>query len=351
MTRMKNVFISYSRDDIDYVQNNVVGEIESINGVNCWLDVHDIEAGVESFPNVIKQGLKECFIFLIMLSESSMKKDWPLKELKDAEALKAEDPSRKIVLVKIDSSELTDKFEEYKEMDIIDWNVTYQHRKLLNNIDQWNQCKSESIMAEGIILENSTNKTVIEKAFGLFTLAANMGLAEAQSKVAYYYLTGKSDIVEKNLGEALIWGGKAYKQGYPGAASLMASICKEMGDNAGYIEFHNNAAKNGWAFSQFKIGEAYYKGCMKCDVLSAIYWLKQAADQEQPDATELIGDILKDQFKAQEEAAKRYYDKALKLFEEDNNSNDEKKKEHAQKEIEKIKRKLSCKEKTYKQRK
>ena len=342
---MKTVFISYSRDDIDFVEN-IVSEIERINGVNCWLDVHDIEAGAKSFPNEIKQGLKDCFIFLIMLSKSSMQKEWPLKELKDAEALQFGDPSRKIVLVKIDDSELEDKFKEYNETDIIDWNKTYQHRKLLDNIDRWNQSKSESFMAEGRTFENSPQKGDIEKAFRLFSIAANMGLAEAQSKVAYYYLTGKSDIVEKNLGEALNWGGKAYKQGYPGAASLMASICKEMGDAAGYIQYHRDAAQNGWPFSQFKIGEAYYNGRMKSDILSAIYWLKQAADQEQPDAVELLGDILRNQFKAQEKAANKYYDNALKLFEKDiNDNNDEKKNEHAQKEIEKIKNKLSCKNK------
>ena len=342
---MKTVFISYSRDDIDFVEN-IVSEIERINGVNCWLDVHDIEAGAKSFPNEIKQGLKDCFIFLIMLSKSSMKKEWPLTELKDAETYKAKDPSRKIVLVNIDNSELIGEFEEYKERDIIYWNKTYQHRKLLDNIDRWNQSKSESFMAEGQMLENSAKKSDIEKAFELFKKAANMGLAEAQSKVAYYYRTGKCDIVEENLGEALNWSGKAYKQGYPGAASLMASICKEMGDDAGYIQYHKDAAQNGWAFSQFKIGEAYYKGCMKSDILSAIYWLKQAADQKQPDAVELLGDILRNQFKAQEEEAKRYYDKALKLFEKDiNDSNDKKKKEHAQKEIDKIKNKLSSKNK------
>ncbi len=343
---MKTVFISYSRDDIDFVENKVVSEIEDINGVTCWLDVHDIESGAKSFPDEINQGLKDCFIFLIMLSNSSMQKDWPLKELKDAEALQADDSSRKIVLVKIDDSELTDKFKEYEETDIIDWNKTYQHRKLLDNIDRWNQIKSESFMAEGRRLENSAKKSNLRKAFELFTTAANMGLAEAQSKVAYYYRTGKYGFVEKDLGKALFWNGKAYKQDYPPAASLMASISKEMGDDAGYIEYHRDAAQNGWAFSQFKIGEAYYNGCMKFDILSAIYWLKKAADQDHPDAIELLGDILKKEFKAQEKEAKRYYDKALKLFEENmNESNDEKKKAHAQKEIEKIENKLNSKNK------
>jgi hypothetical protein len=307
---MKTVFISYSRDDLDFVENEIVSEIEKLNGVNCWLDIHDIEAGAESFPDVIKQGMEECFIFLIMLSKSSMKKEWPLKELKDAETYKAKDPSRKIVLVNIDNSELIGEFEEYKERDIIYWNITYQHQKLLNNIDRWNRNKTESLMAEGKRLEKLSQKDDIKRAFYMFTLAANMGLAEAQSKVAYYYKTGKDSVVEKDLGEALNWCGKAYKQGFPGAASLMATISKEIGDNADFIRFHKEAAECGWKFSQYQIGKAYYNNVIDGDIIDAIFWLKKAANQNQPDAIKLLSHILRKNFKHQEELAKEYSSKA-----------------------------------------
>lgn len=307
---MKTVFISYSRDDLDIVENEIVSEIERINGVTCWLDIHDIEAGAESFPNVIKQGLEDCFIFLIMLSKSSMQKEWPYTELKDAEKLKAEDPSRKIVLVNIDNTELTGKFDEFKERDIIFWNITYQHQKLINSIDRWNRCKAESIMEEGRKLEYSAKNSDTVKAFDLFTTAANMGLAEAQSKIAYYYKTGKSGIVQKDLGEALNWCGKAYKQGFPGAASLMATISKEIGDNADFIRFHKEAAECGWKFSQFQIGKAYYNHVIDGDIIDAIFWLKKAADQNQPDAVKLLSHILKKDFNNQEKLAKEYLCKA-----------------------------------------
>ena len=307
---MKTVFISYSRDDLDFVENEIVSEIEKLNGINCWLDIHDIEAGAESFPDVIKQGLEECFIFLIMLSKSSMKKEWPLKELKDAETYKAKDPSRKIVLVNIDNSELIGEFEEYKERDIIYWNITYQHQKLLNNIDRWNRNKAESLMEKGKRLEKSSQKDDIKRAFLLFTMAANMGLAEAQSKVAYYYKTGKDSVVEKNLGEALNWCGMAYKQGFPPAASLMATISKEMGDNADFIRFHKEAAECGWRFSQFQLGKAYYNKVIDGDIIDAIFWLKKAANQNQLDAIKLLSHILSKDFKHQEELAKDYLRKA-----------------------------------------
>lgn len=310
---MKTVFISYSRDDLDFVENEIVNKIERINGVNCWLDIHDIEAGAESFPKVIKQGMEECFIFLIMLSKSSMQKEWPLKELKDAETFKTKDPSRKIVLVNIDNSELVGEFKEYKERDIIYWNITYQHQKLLNNIDRWNRHKAESLMTEGKRLEELSQKNDIKRAFLMFTRAANMGLAEAQSKVAYYHKTGKGSVVEKDLGKALKWCGMAYKQGFPGAASLMATISKEMGDNADFIRFHKEAAECGWKFSQYQLGKAYYNKVIDGDIIDAIFWLKKAANQNQPDAINLLGHILSKDFKHQEELAKEYLSKATNL--------------------------------------
>ena len=55
---MKTVFISYSRDDLDFVENEIVSEIEKINGVNCWLDIHDIEADGQSAPIYNLRGQK-----------------------------------------------------------------------------------------------------------------------------------------------------------------------------------------------------------------------------------------------------------------------------------------------------
>ena len=309
---MKNVFISYSRDDYEFVHDSIIPEIEKINGINCWLDMKDIEAGAK-FEEKINDGLKECFIFLLMLSKSSMQKDWPLKELKEAEKLKTQDPSRKIVLVNIDDSELTNKFEEYKDRDIISWNYTNQYQKLLRNIERWNNEKAELFYRAGRNLEHSKNIDDQKKAIELFEKSAEMGLAEAQSKMAYYYKNGKKDILGKDLKEAFKWGSKAYGQGCREAASLMGTLSDQMGDNAEFIRYHQEAAEKGWKFSQFKIGESYYKGIIEGDIITAIFWLKKAADQKQPNAQELLGDILLKDFREQDLAID-YYNKAKENF-------------------------------------
>lgn len=335
---MKTVFISYSSDDYIKVSTEIVADIEQINGVECWFDNTAIESG-SKFTKEIYEGIDKCHIFLFMLSKSSMQKPWPQDELKRAEELQKLDPTRKVVLVNIDDSERIGGFEEkYKDTDIIFWNETRKHEKLISDIDRWTREKAESYFKKGVELENSSKAEDQKEAFRLFKNAAEMGLAKSQSKITYYFKTGKNNIVEKNLGEALKWCGKAYKQGDTSAFSLMGQISREMGDNADFIKYHKEAADFGWPFSQYQIGKAYYTKFIPGDIFDAIYWLKKASDQNQPDAQKLLGEILLKQFKeGNKKLASEYLSKAKKGFHEkiDNPDGDGVKK-HAQDAIKKI---------------
>lgn len=267
------------------------------------------------FPREIYEGIEKCHIFLFMLSKSSMQKPWPQDELKKAEELQILDSTRKVILVNIDDSERIGDFEEkYKDVDIIFWNETRKHEKLISDIDRWTREKAESYFKKGEKLENSSKPEDQKDAFRLFENAAEMGLAKSQSKVAYYLKTGKNNVVKKDLGKALKWCGNAYKQGDAGAFSLMGQISREIGDRAGFIRYHKEAADSGWAFSQYQIGNAYYTRNISGDIFDAIYWLKKASDQNQPDAQKLLGEILLKQFKGQKKLASEYFYKAKKGF-------------------------------------
>lgn len=312
---MKTVFISYSSEDYEKVSKEIIPDIECINGVECWFDNTAIESG-SKFPQKISEGIEKCHIFLFMLSKTSMQKPWPQDELKTAEELQKKDPTRKVVLVNIDNSKRIGVFKDkYEDKDIIFWNETRKHEKLINDIDRWTREKAESLFTKGLSLENSSITEEQKEAFRLFENAAEMGLAKSQSKITYYFKTGKNNIVEKNLGEALKWCGKAYKQGFPGASSLMAQISREMGDNADFIKYHKEAADSGWPFSQYQIGNAYYTKFISGDIFDAIYWLKKASDQNQPDAQKLLGEILLKHFKeGNKKLASEYLSKARKGF-------------------------------------
>jgi TPR repeat protein len=335
---MKTVFISYSSEDYNKVSTEIIPDIECINGIECWFDNTAIESG-SKFPKKISEGIEKCHIFLFMLSESSMRKPWPKKELKQAEELQILDPTRKVILVNIDDSKRIGVFKrKYKDTDIINWNETRKHEKLISDIDRWTREKAESYFREGINLENSSNPEDQKEAFRLFHNAAEMGLAKSQSKVAYYLKTGKNNIVEKNLGEALKWCGKAYKQGDSGAFSLMGQISREIGDRAGFIRYHKEAADSGWAFSQYQIGNAYYTRNISGDIFDAIYWLKKASDQNQPDAQKLLGEILLKHFKKGHKVlAIKYLTKAQNGFHDKiENPDGDGVKNHAQDAIKKI---------------
>lgn len=75
------VFISYSRADTDFV-NRLCKELE-LRGVSIWRDVKDIQVG-DSIIQSIQDGIKQSNFFLLVLSKSSVKKKWVLREYQTA---------------------------------------------------------------------------------------------------------------------------------------------------------------------------------------------------------------------------------------------------------------------------
>lgn len=127
------VFISYSRKDFDEVRR-IKSEIDQKVGINCWMDLDGIESD-KQFVDVIIKAINRHEVLLFMLSKSSMASGWALKELRFAERKK-----KRIVLVHIDDSEMTDGFSFlYGDKDIISWNIPVQREKLLQNLIEWSK--------------------------------------------------------------------------------------------------------------------------------------------------------------------------------------------------------------------
>lgn len=127
----KEVFISYSRKDIDAVRK-IKDYIEGALGIECWFDINGIESG-EQFEDVIIDAIKKHDTVLFMKSAQSMNSEWALDELDFAKRKK-----KRIVLVHIDNSEMTDKFYfRYHKYDQIVWSDPIQRNKLINNLAKW----------------------------------------------------------------------------------------------------------------------------------------------------------------------------------------------------------------------
>ena len=127
----KEIFISYSRKDLDKVIA-IKDEIDHELGINCWMDLDGIESG-EEFEDVIISAINSHEIFLFMLSPNSMESKYALKELTFAEL-----KDKHIVLIYIVPCKMTDRFAfRYSITDTIDWNNSLQHNKLIDNLHKW----------------------------------------------------------------------------------------------------------------------------------------------------------------------------------------------------------------------
>ena len=130
----REVFISYSRYDIDVVKG-VKLVIEDNCGVKCWMDLNSIVSGSPQFAQDIVDGIDSCKVFLFMLSENSQKSEFALKELRYAEKSK-----KHVVLVNINNCKLIKTFSLlYGLTDIIAWTDAAQREKLLRDIRRWAQ--------------------------------------------------------------------------------------------------------------------------------------------------------------------------------------------------------------------
>ncbi len=129
----RDVFISYSRKNY-YVVLDIKAQIDDATGQECWMDLKGgIESGASRYDNEIIEGVKECKIFLFMLSAESQESDNAIGELDLAKAR-----GKKIVLINIDNCELNDHFIlHYGRADIIYWQNALQKEKLLRDVASW----------------------------------------------------------------------------------------------------------------------------------------------------------------------------------------------------------------------
>lgn len=78
---MKEIFISYST--VDTVQAETVRNVLEKNGLSCWMAPRDIPGG-SNYTKEIPSAIRNCRIFLLILSKNAQNSHWVLKELDSA---------------------------------------------------------------------------------------------------------------------------------------------------------------------------------------------------------------------------------------------------------------------------
>ena len=119
-----DVFISYSRKDIDAVKT-IKNELER-NGFPCWIDIDGIESGDENFKRKIVPALDVCKVALFFISVDSQRSEWTDKELGYAKR-----HGKHVVPLRFNDDTLVGEFDiEYGNANIIDWRRSEQRNKL-----------------------------------------------------------------------------------------------------------------------------------------------------------------------------------------------------------------------------
>lgn len=75
---MKEVFISYS--SIDMAQAETVRNVLEKNGLSCWMAPRDIPGG-SNYTKEIPTAIRNCKVFVLILSANAQGSQWVLKEL------------------------------------------------------------------------------------------------------------------------------------------------------------------------------------------------------------------------------------------------------------------------------
>ena len=142
-----NVFISYSRKDLEVVKS--IKEELGANGFSCWMDLEGIESGSPEFTKTIAKAINDSLAVLFFLSDNSQMSRWSLNELRVAR-----DNNKRVVLVRFNHDRMSDEFKlEFGGADVIDWRIPEQKGKLLRDLNNWvSQCSAHYSM--GAVYEN-----------------------------------------------------------------------------------------------------------------------------------------------------------------------------------------------------
>ena len=96
------VFISYSSKEYD--KANALRQVLETNGITCWMAPQSIPSGSD-YSREIPKAIKECDIFLLVLSKASQVSRWVPKELDNAI-----NEGKIIIPFHVDDSILSDAF-------------------------------------------------------------------------------------------------------------------------------------------------------------------------------------------------------------------------------------------------
>ena len=129
MEHKYDVFISYSRKDIEEVTRFVDMLKKRIPTLSCWFDIEGIECGFLELDEIIDNSS----YVLFALSKNSMESKWAKDEV-----MYAKNVGKKVIPVLLDGAKLDGWFLfKFGRVDCIDSTKDVQLDKMMKNISKW----------------------------------------------------------------------------------------------------------------------------------------------------------------------------------------------------------------------
>ncbi len=127
------VFVSHASEDKPIVEP--LARRLRADGVDAWLDKWEMVGGDSLVDKIMEEGIKNCDVFLIVLSRTSVQKPWVREELNAAFAQRIEKSTR-LVAVRLDDCEVPVVLKDRVWINMHDRADESKYRDLLNAIFQ-----------------------------------------------------------------------------------------------------------------------------------------------------------------------------------------------------------------------
>ena len=261
-----DVFISYSSKEMD--EASMVEAVLEKNGIACWMAPQSIPGG-SNYAKEIPVAIKQCKVFLLILSEQAQNSIWVLKELD-----KAINEKKLILPLMIEDCILIDEFDFF-----------------LTGAQRYEAFKRKEEVLKELVVRI---KAIVGINKGVVSGDGTHTKEESTESAKHLFRKGHDLYVEGRFEEAIKWYKLAAEQGDVLAQSSLG-VCYANGrgvseDYEEAVKWYKRAASQGYDIAQYNIGFCYYGGRgVEQDYEEAVRWWEMAAEQGDTDAQYALG--------------------------------------------------------------
>lgn len=133
MSQNPRAFISHSHDDNDRFVIRFAERLRE-KGIDAWADFWEMLPGDSLIDKIWSEGLKTCQVFIVVLSNSSIRSKWVREELNTGMVKKIEN-NTKLIAIRLDACEVPEPLRHTQWSDIADpANYDQEFERIVNSI-------------------------------------------------------------------------------------------------------------------------------------------------------------------------------------------------------------------------